>query len=512
MLKTFTVNSHIPELFLSFSLLAQLVYNALVVNNPQNNFPVFNKENSRHTFIILWILAALYFGFIAHDYLSDTLYIGDKGSSISKFIVTLVAIFCLVLVQEALKFQKITFPEFYTIILLALLALLVMIDANDLMIFYLTMETQTLCFYVLASISRTNIFSVEAGLKYFVSGAFMSAFFLLGVSFLYGCLGTINLTDLSALLSFGLDDFSPNLKMLVVVGVVLVTATLLFKVAAAPFHFWMPDVYEGAPLAATLIFSVLPKYSLFFFFIKWINSLGELYSYISTPLLVFGVISTLVGTLYALKQLRAKRLLLYSSIAQVGFLVAGLAVNSAEGFSSVIFFLIIYIITSLLIWGHFIVIYRSQFELRNIEPKLLTPLYISNFSDIISYTGLWTLSFSIIFFSIGGIPPFAGFISKLVILDGLVSKGAILGAILLITISSVSVYYYIRILKIAFFEPVQSVANNNNFFEQTVSFNDNFRLIFIVFFLLLFLLIFLFFFPNYTMLICQYIVSESFKI
>jgi len=511
MIKTFPLNFHVPEMFLIFSLLSQLLINTSTICYSYCQ-SVFYRENSRHTFLVLFVLAGLYFGFIIHDYFSDILYVRDKGCLFSKFIVTVIAIFCLILAQEALKIQKINFPEFHTIFLLALLSLLVIVDANDLLIFFLAMETQTICFYVLTAVNKNNFSSVKGGLDYFVAGTWMSAFFLLGVGFLYGCLGTINLADINALLVFSLDTFSSTAKTFIIVGIFLVTATLLFKIAAAPFHYWMPDVYDGAPLAATLIFSVLPKYSLFLFFIKWVSSLGGLCADVSQVLLLVGILSTIKGTLYALSQVRAKKLLIYSSIVQVGFLVSGLAVSNSQGFTSVIFFLLLYVITSLLVWGHFITIYRCHHELRYVESKLVTPIYISKFSDTITNNSLWILSFSFIFFSVGGIPPFAGFISKLLILDSLVSKGAILAAIVILFISSLSLFYYVRVLKTAAFEPVRYPLPGSDVYEYTIEFNHSFKLVFTVFFVLLFLLVFFFFFPNYVMLLCQYIVAESFKI
>eukprot|EP01040_Poterioochromonas_malhamensis_P010583 gene10583-11520_t len=170
------------------------------------------------------------------------------------------------------------------------------------------MEAQTLCFYVLASANRTSIFSVEAALKYFIAGSFFSASFLAGTALLYGCLGTINLEEIYALLSFGLGNYSIQIESLVFLAIVLITSTLLFKIASAPFHFWMPDVYEGAPISSTMVFSILPKFPLIFFLIKWLNSLAELQYYIKDSLVFFGVISTLIGTLYALKQLKVKRM------------------------------------------------------------------------------------------------------------------------------------------------------------------------------------------------------------
>jgi NADH-quinone oxidoreductase subunit N len=219
---------------------------------------------------------------------------------------------------------------------------------------------QALCFYILASFRRNSAFSTEAGLKYFISGSFISGLFLFGASLIYGALGTLNFNNLSLLLSFPIENDFIYIKYFVIIGVLLVTVTLLFKIAAAPFHSWSPDVYEGSPLSSTIIFSILPKIVIFSFFIKWVCILSSIFYDIKSLLTIAGVLSVFVGTFFALKQKRVKRLVIYSSIAQIGFLVAALCSNSLDGFSAIFFFLIIYIITAILTWSHVNLFYTFQ--------------------------------------------------------------------------------------------------------------------------------------------------------
>jgi NADH-quinone oxidoreductase subunit N len=239
------------------------------------------------------------------------------------------------------------------------LALFLLINASDILSAYLIIEMQALCFYVLASFKRDSSFSTEAGLKYFISGSFISGVFLLGAALLYGCLGTLNFNILNWLLAF--DSFSEfdSLKVLILIGVLLVTFTLFFKIAAAPFHFWSPDVYEGSPLASTIIFSVIPKLSLFVFFIRWVLAISTVFLDINFLFIIIGILSVFFGTFFAIRQKRVKRLIIYSSIAQVGFLVAPFFTLSVDGFSYLIFFLFIYLITSLLVWGNLVSFYTS---------------------------------------------------------------------------------------------------------------------------------------------------------
>ena len=314
-----TLKSFIPEIFLSCAILFQLVYNVRVVNNLKYNFPVISKEVFFQTLFILCCLAYMYSDLKLEGFLSNFILMNDEGTRLSKLVIIVISICALFVVHEGFKLQKINFFEFYSILALSILSLLLMISSSDLILFYLTMEMQALCFYILASLNRNSTFSVEAGLKYFVSGSFISGFYLLGSSLIYGTLGTLNLNNINLLTVFSIDTYSSELNFLVLIGVILVTSTLLFKLACAPFHFWSPDVYDGAPIASTLVFSVLPKFAIFFFFIKWINSLNTLFDSISDILLIFGVLSAFVGTFFALNQKRLKRLIIYSSIAQTGF-------------------------------------------------------------------------------------------------------------------------------------------------------------------------------------------------
>jgi NADH-quinone oxidoreductase subunit N len=505
------LNSSIPEIFLSISILGQLLFGAYLAYNKHYKYSAVLKEISVHTNITVFFLVMIYLFEEASIQNSIGLY--KDGVLFSKIATVMFGMYLLVFLSYALKTQKIIHFEYYFFYLVALLSLLLMLNVNDLLMFYLTMEAQTLCFYVLASANRTSIFSVEAALKYFIAGSFFSASFLAGTALLYGCLGTINLEEIYALLSFGLGNYSTEIETLVFLAIVLITSTLLFKIASAPFHFWMPDVYEGAPISSTMVFSILPKFPLIFFFIKWLNSLGELQFYIKDSLVFFGVISTLIGTLYALKQLKVKRMILYSSIAQVGFIVAAIGLETNEGLSSVFFFTIIYIITSILVWGNIILINSSTTDVSLTDSSVVDPLYISNFSNVISYNFFWKVIFSVIFFSIAGIPPFVGFTSKFLVLKALVLDNYLISSTLLLVISSVSVFYYIRILKISFFETHYTQVIYDESSDSVIKKgSDELFLPHFVIILLTSSLILLFFYPNIVITFVNSIVLSSFLI
>jgi len=502
------LKSFFPELFLSLSILLQLMFNARLVNNLSFNFPLFNKEIFWQTFFILLCVFLLLLNLKIEGFFSTFLFLNDESGRLIKLMFILSCLVVSFVLLRSFVLQSLNFFEYFSILLLSILSLLLLISSCDLISTYLVIEMQALCFYILASFRRNSAFSTEAGLKYFIAGAFISGIFLLGASLIYGSLGTLNFNALNLLLSFNLNEELIYIKMFSLIGILLITITLLFKVAAAPFHFWAPDVYEGAPLSSTIIFSILPKLVIFSFFIKWLCVISSLFYSIKDFFVVIGLFSVLIGTFFALSQKRMKRLIVYSSIAQIGFLVAALETGSISGFSSIFFFLVIYIISSILIWNHLTLFYNFQkignfFILKNISPFFLTSL-----SNLFKTNGLWAFSFLFLFFSIAGIPPFSGFLAKIFILFGLIESSQLVGSVFLILISAISVFYYIRVVKIVFFESKDLQDSTEQF--QTTFNTGLFNYDYLIVSFSLFALIFLFFYPTLLMLGCQYTVLSSF--
>lgn len=494
--------SFIPEFFFSVAILFQLIFNIKLINNPKYNFPIIDREVFYQTLFILISLFFLYSNLKIEGFFSNYLFINDESTKIFKMLTLIVCFFTLNIIFQSFSLQRLNFFEFFIIFSFSLFSLLLLISCSDLIAFYLVIEMQSLCFYILSSFKRDSSFSTEAGLKYFVASAFISGVFLFGSSLIYGMIGTLNFSAISSILTFELgENFIPEIYFLKT-GIICVTVTLLFKIACAPFHLWAPDVYEGSPLSSTIIFSIVPKLSLTFFFIKWILCLNTVS--IQEILLVCGVLSAFVGTISALNQHRFKKLIIYSSISQIGFIAAGLALNTLNGYTAVLFFLIIYIITSILIWTHFSLFYSFQAEINKFYNKKETSLFLASLTNFFNVNKLWSFSFVIIFFSIAGVPPLTGFLSKILILAELVHYNQVLVAIALIIISSLSAFYYVRVLKIMFFEPRTLEKSYqkcqiifHNIFLDNIYFNNT---------ILLSILLFVFFSPSLLILICQYIV------
>ncbi len=270
---------------------------------------------------------------------SNFIFINDEGSRVIKILFIIICLTLLFPLIRSFKLQNLNFFEFFTIFLLSILALLLLLNAYDLISVYLIIEMQALSFYVLACFRRNSAFSTEAGLKYFISGSFISGIFLLGCSFIYGGIGTLNFLNISLLLSFNFANEHLIIKNFILIGIVLILISFLFKISSAPFHFWSPDVYEGSPLSTTIIFSILPKLIIFTFLIRWLSTLSFLFDSISFIFTISGFFSVVLGTFFAIKQKRLKRLIVFSSIAQVGFLVISLSVHTLLGFSSLYFYL-----------------------------------------------------------------------------------------------------------------------------------------------------------------------------
>jgi NADH-quinone oxidoreductase subunit N len=502
------LKSFLPETFLSLSILLQLVFNARFINDSKFNFPIIDSEVTSQMFFILSCLIFLFLNLIIEGVLSNFLLLSDGSTRFLKIIMVFICLLSLSMISRSFSLQNLNFFEFFNIFLLSLLSLLLLVSSYDLISFYLTIEMQTLCFYILSTFQRNSAFSTEAGLKYFISGSFISGLFLFSASILYGCLGTLNLHDIHLLLSFPIS--TPDITefhLTVALSILLITITLLFKIGCAPFHFWSLDTYEGAPLSSTITFSIIPKIAILCFFVRFICSTNIFYVSMQELLLFFGFFSAFLGTFFALSQIRLKRLVIYSSVAQIGFIVIALSINSLQGFSAMYFFLFIYLITSVLIWGHITAFHNFQSRIYSFYSKPFPSLFISSLNNFFKFNNLWSFSFVVILFSVAGIPPLSGFLGKILILLELVNTSHWKLSILLILISSISVFYYIRLIKLAFFEPKKSNFHVEQ--SQIVSYDSSLDSLYLTFVVCLFVLMTIFFFPTGSFLLCQYIVLAS---
>jgi NADH-quinone oxidoreductase subunit N len=350
--------------------------------------------------------------------------------------------------------------EFLLILILGFAGSLIIISSFDLLILYIAIELQALAFYALAAFRTDSVISAEAAIKYFILGAFASILWLWGASLVYGATGLTNFLHLSyfttAAYSLGYEDLS------LMLGVLLILVGLLFKLGIAPFHLWLPDVYQGSPLAVTAFFSTVPKISLFFILIKFyyiglgstlfmkINSSGNFefivanvfVDYINTLFLFCGFFSVLIGSLVGIGQHNIKRLFAYSSIVNAGFIILSLGCGTVYGLESSLIYLIVYILLTVNLFAILIVLKMTQ------GASLFN---ISHFSEINS--PLLGLLLSLNLFSLAGIPPLLGFHSKLFVYLALMDSGHIILTLLVAVCTIFSAFYYVRLVALIFFIP-----------------------------------------------------------
>ena len=460
--------SFIPEIYLSISILIFLLYNITILNTSKANFAVFKFEIFSQVIAILIFLFLLLVYVKIEGFTYNSSFIVDSTNINLKVVWSVFCIFSFINIWRSSLLQKLNFFEFFTIFLLSIFASLLLLSSVDLLANYLIIELQSICFYILASFRRSSSFSSEAGLKYFISSAFMSCIFLLGISILYGCLGTLNYNSISLLIVFGSTDYSHIIFNYVFLGSLLILIFFLFKLSIAPFHFWFPQIYDGSPLSSTIYFSVLPKFIIFSVLIRWLSTLSFISSSLTPIILCCALFSSFFGVFLALKQKKLKKFLIFSSIGQLGLPLSLVAVLDYNSIVYSYFFLFIYMITSILVWGYFFISLFS-FSVRNTVSDVLVehPLFLTSFTNLFKHNSIWSFLVLFIFFSMCGIPPLSGFIAKMFVYSSLLDLDYFLVSVFLILVGAFSSFYYIRIIKIMFFEnsSVSSLYNNHSLYR-----------------------------------------------
>ncbi|RED53317.1 NADH-quinone oxidoreductase subunit NuoN [Aestuariispira insulae] len=373
------------------------------------------------------------------------LFVVDSFGVFMKLLV-LVASFLAILMSDGyIRRENMARFEYPILITFATLGMLAMISANDLMSLYIGLELQSLSLYVLAAMQRDSIRSTEAGLKYFVLGAVSSGMLLYGCSMIYGFTGTTNYSELAGYLT-GAEPASVGL----VIGLVFLLAGLAFKVSAVPFHMWTPDVYEGAPTPVTAFFAVAPKIAAMALFLRtMIGPFGGVIADWQQIIFFISVASMALGALAAINQTNIKRLMAYSSIGHIGYALIGLATGTEIGVKAVLMYLAIYLFMNV---GTFAIILSMKVQGRMVEN-------ISDLAGLHKNRPFMAILLMIFMFSMAGIPPLAGFLGKFFIFDAAVKAGLIWLAVIGAIASVISAFYYIRIIKVMYFEDAVEVMD-----------------------------------------------------
>ena len=424
------LNLVLPEIFISLSIMFLLVLG------------VFKKNSSKIIFNIS-LLALLITAIITFNETSNidrvTLFnnsvVIDYMSSLMKIITLLGAFLALVISPNYLKTFMIYKIEYPVLILSSVLGMMVMISSNDLIVFYMGLELQSLALYVLATFNRDQVKSSEAGLKYFVLSALSSGLLLYGCSLIYGFSGSTNFNVIS-------NQLNTN-EYVLTFGIVFILVGLAFKISAVPFHMWAPDVYEGSPTTVTLFFTMVPKIAALtvfvrFLYVPFLNLIDQW-----QMIIVFlSIASMLFGAIAAIGQTNIKRLIAYSSIGHIGYTLAGLAAGSNEGIQSSIIYISIYIIMNLALFSCLLMLKRNDQYYEQID----------DLSGLSKNHPLLSFSFLIILFSLAGIPPLAGFFAKFYVFKAVIEQSMYFLAIVGLLSTVVAAFYYLRIIKIIYFD------------------------------------------------------------
>lgn len=369
-------------------------------------------------------------------------FIVDDFARFLKILALIGSAVTLVLSREFLEHQTRRIFEYAILVLLSTLGMMVLISAGDLIMLYLGLELMSLALYVVAASNRDNGKSTEAGLKYFVLGALSSGMLLYGASLVYGFTGTVNFAGIAAEAKLG------NIGL--VFGLVFVLAGLCFKVSAVPFHMWTPDVYEGAPTPVTAFFASAPKVAALAVFTRVVLTAFPSVTSQWQQIVVFvSIASMALGSFAGIGQSNIKRLMAYSSIGHMGFALVGLAAGSVQGAQGVLIYISIYVVMTL---GTFAVILTMKRDGRPIEK-------ISDFAGLSRTNPLLAFMFAMLLFSLAGIPPLAGFFAKFYVFVAAVQAGLFTLAVVGVLTSVVGAYYYLRIVKLMYFDEPTGVLD-----------------------------------------------------
>jgi NADH-quinone oxidoreductase subunit N len=371
-----------------------------------------------------------------------SMFVDDGFARFVKLLLLASSGFSLLLSYTWLDQAKIAKPEYPVLVLFATLGMMLMVSASNLLALYVGLELQSLALYVLAAFQRDNAKSSEAGLKYFVLGALSSGLLLYGISLIYGYAGTIDFVNLA----FILRD-APAHTLGIVFGMVFICAALAFKVSAVPFHMWTPDVYEGAPTPVTAFFAAGPKIAALALFVRVLREPLLALAPEWDQVIVFAVVASLiVGSFAGLAQKNLKRLMAYSSIANVGYALTGLAVLSKSGLQAMLIYLAVYFLNTL---GAFGVILCLRRQGKPVEE-------IGDIAGLSKTNPLLAMAMAIFMFSLAGVPPLAGFFGKYFIFLAAVQAHMVPLAVIAVLTSVVAAFYYLRIVKLMYFDEAAS--------------------------------------------------------
>jgi len=426
----------LPEIFLLSAIVVVLLLD-LFLTKP------FKQVTYYLTQLSLLITAILAFNLIGEPktIIFGGSFILDNMASIFKVFMAGSTMVALVYTRHYLTEHKLFRGEYFVLVLLSMLGMMVMVSGYSLLTLYLGLEILSLSLYTLIAIARERSSGIEAALKYFVLGAIASGLLLYGMSMIYGISGSINVADIA---TFAANATLASREMLILnFGLVFLVIGIAFKLGAVPFHMWVPDVYQGAPTSVTMFLSTVPKIAAVAMLVRiLVDGMGAMHAYWSDLFIVMALLSIALGSVVALMQTNIKRMLAYSTISHIGFILLGFVTGVVEGYGAAVFYVLVYILMSMAAFGMIILLNKQGFEADK----------ISDFKGLSKHSPWFALMMLAIMLSMAGVPPFIGFYAKLFILQQVISAGFITIAVIAVVFAVISSYYYLQVVKSMYFE------------------------------------------------------------
>ncbi len=409
---------------------------------------LFLKPSNR---ILVYVLAQLtlfvaaYFTISTHvttvGYAFTGMFVDDPLAYVLKLMILLGTAVMFVYTRQYMQLRNMFRGEYYALVLFSVLGMMIMVSGQSMLTIYMGLELLSLCLYSLVALDRDNARSSEAAMKYFVLGALASGMLLYGMSMIYGMTGSLNIAEISSVLQ------ESNVKNpVLILGLVFIVAGLAFKFGAVPFQMWVPDVYQGAPTSITMLIGSVPKFAAFAIAIRLLaQGLHPLTADWQDMLLIMAVLSIAIGNLTAIAQTNLKRMLAYSTISHVGFLLFGLMSGGLNGYASSLFYISAYVLMTLAGFGMILLLSRKGFEAENLDDLK----GLNQRSPWAAFLMLITM------FSMAGVPPTLGFHAKFTVLQAALQAGFLWAVIFAVLMAAVGAFYYLRIVKLMYFDAPQ---------------------------------------------------------
>jgi NADH-quinone oxidoreductase subunit N len=394
------------------------------------------------------LFTAAYFTLSTHTsavgYAFSGLFVDDTLADVLKLMILLGSAVMFVYTRQYMQLRNMFRGEYYALVLFAVLGMMIMVSGQSMLTIYMGLELLSLCLYSLVALDRDNAKSSEAAMKYFVLGALASGMLLYGMSMIYGMTGSLNISAITS----ALQETNPKNPVLIL-GVVFIVAGLAFKFGAVPFQMWVPDVYQGSPTSITMLIGSVPKFAAYAIAIRLLaQGLQPLTADWQDMLLIMAVLSIAIGNITAIAQTNLKRMLAYSTISHVGFLLFGLMSGNLNGFASSMFYISAYVLMTLAGFGMILLLSRKGFEAENLDD-------LKGLSQRSPSAALLML---ITMFSMAGVPPTIGFYAKFTVLQAALQAGYIWAVVFAVLMAAIGAFYYLRIVKLMYFDAPQDFA------------------------------------------------------